>query len=213
MALLKVNPTRMELSGLKKRLRVAMRGHKLLKDKRDEMMRQFVDFVRENKRIREQVERETTAAMKDFLMARAVMSSENLETAVLMPSRSVSLDVSKRNVMSVNVPVFKLSVDESGSTYPYGMLDTSGELDAAIARFDRLLSMMIELADKEKACNMLADEIEKTRRRVNALEYVMIPDTQETIKYITMKLDENERGNLTRLMKVKDMLSERKAGK
>lgn len=213
MALLKVNPTRMELSGLKKRLRVATRGHKLLKDKRDEMMRQFVDFVRENKRIREQVERETTAAMKDFLMARAVMSSENLETAVLMPSRKVSLEVSKRNVMSVNVPVFKIDVDESGSTYPYGMLDTSGELDAAITRFDKLLIMMVELAEKEKACNMLADEIEKTRRRVNALEYVMIPDTRETIKYITMKLDENERGNLTRLMKVKDMIAERNAAK
>lgn len=211
MAVLRINPTRMELSTLKKRLKVAVRGHKLLKDKRDEMMRQFVDYVKENKRLREEVEKEVTSAMRDFLMARAVMSSEALEEAVLMPSQTMELEVSKRNVMSVNVPVFKMVTGEGGSIYPYGLLDTSGELDEAIARLNRVLKRMVELAEMEKACNMLADEIEKTRRRVNALEYVMIPDLKDTIRYITMKLDENERGNLTRLMKVKEMLAARDA--
>lgn len=210
MARLHVNPTRMELSSIRKRLKVAVRGHKLLKDKRDEMMRKFVDFVRENQKLRKEVEKELTSAMRDFLMARAAMSSESLETAVLMPSRTMSIDVSTKNIMSINVPVFKMNQGEGTSLYPYGLLDTSGELDEAISRLDRVLKRMIELAEMEKACNMLADEIEKTRRRVNALEYVMIPDMEETIKYIKMKLDESERGAQIRLMKVKDMIDKQK---
>lgn len=208
MALLNVSPTRMELSTLKKRLKVAARGHKLLKDKRDEMMRQFVRFVRENKVLREQVETMITNAMRDFLMARAILSSHSLEEAVLVPSRSVSLEVGKKNVMSVNVPVFNIKIDDN-QMYPYGLLDTSGELDDAIFKLNGVLEMMIELAQMEKACNMLADEIQRTRRRVNALEYIMIPDLEETIKYIIMKLDETERSSRTRLMKVKDMLAQR----
>lgn len=208
MSLLNVSPTRMELSTLKKRLKVAARGHKLLKDKRDEMMRQFVIFVRENKTLRERVEMMITNAMRDFLMARAILSSQSLEEAVLVPSRSVSIEVGKKNVMSVNVPVFNIKVD-ANQMYPYGLLDTSGELDDAIFKLNGVLEMMIELAQKEKACNMLADEIEKTRRRVNALEYVMIPDLEETIRYIIMKLDETDRSSRTRLMKVKDMLAQR----
>lgn len=196
----------MELSTLRKRLKVAVRGHKLLKDKRDEMMRKFVDFVRENQKLRKKVEKELTSAMRDFLMARAAMSSESLETAVLMPSRKVGIEVSKQNIMSLDVPVFKMVQEEGTSIYPYGLLDTSGELDEAISRLDKVLEQMIKLAEMEKSCNMLADEIEKTRRRVNALEYVMIPDMQETIKYIKMKLDESERGERVRLMKVKEML-------
>ncbi len=206
MARLAINPTRMELSTLRKRLKVAVRGHKLLKDKRDEMMRQFVDFVRENAKLRKNVERELTAAMRDFLMARAAMSSEALETALLMPSRNLQIEMTTQNIMSIDVPRFKLVGEEGASLYPYGLLDTSGELDEAIARLDDVLKEMVKLAEMEKACNMLADEIEKTRRRVNALEYVMIPDMQETIKYIKMKLDESERGERVRLMKVKEML-------
>jgi V/A-type H+-transporting ATPase subunit D len=210
MARLHVNPTRMELSSIRKRLKVAVRGHKLLKDKRDEMMRKFVDFVRENQKLRKEVEKELTEAMRDFLMARAAMSSESLETAVLMPSRTLNIDVSTKNIMSINVPVFNMKQSEGASPYPYGLLDTSGELDEAISRLDKVLKKMIELAEMEKACNMLADEIEKTRRRVNALEYVMIPDMEETIKYIKMKLDESERGAQIRLMKVKDMIDKQK---
>jgi len=208
MPILNVNPTRMELSNLKKRYKTATRGHKLLKDKRDEMMRQFVEFVRENKTLRENVEKELTIAMKEFLMARAGLSQEALESAVLMPGRQVSLQVSKQNVMSVDVPVFNLDISE-GDIYPYGLLETTAELDEAVLMLNNAFNNMMALAQKEKACNMLADEIEKTRRRVNALEYVMIPDLEDTIKYIRMKLDENDRSSRTRLMKVKDMLAQR----
>ncbi len=206
MARLQVNPTRMELSSIRKRLKTAVRGHKLLKDKRDEMMRQFVDFVRENAKLREKVERELTAAMCDFLMARAAMSSEALETALIMPAKTLDIDMKTQNIMSIDVPRFEINSKATDTIYPYGLLDTSGELDEAIARLDSVLKEMVELAEMEKACNMLADEIEKTRRRVNALEYVMIPDMEETIKYIKMKLDESERGERVRLMKVKEML-------
>jgi len=208
MAILNVNPTRMELSNLKKRYKTATRGHKLLKDKRDEMMRQFVEFVRENKTLRENVEKELTKAMREFLMARAGLSQEALESAVLMPGRQVSLKVSKQNVMSVDVPVFDLQLGD-GDIYPYGLLETTGELDEAVLMLNNAFKKMMELAQKEKACNMLADEIEKTRRRVNALEYVMIPDLEDTIKFIKMKLDENDRASRTRLMKVKDMMAQR----
>lgn len=213
MAVMRVNPTRLELSNLKKRLKMATRGHKLLKDKRDEMMRQFIDLVKKNKEIRERVEQELVQALRDFLMARAVMSTETLEEAIMYPTRKVELDVSKRNIMGVEVPKieYRETSEEGMSPYPYGFASTSGELDSAIVTLSEILPHMLELAEIEKTCQMLADEIEKTRRRVNALEYVMIPQLEETIRYITMKLDENERGNRTRLMKVKDMLEEKEA--
>lgn len=211
MAVMRVNPTRMELTRLKKRLAIAVRGHKLLKDKRDEMIRRFIELVRKNKELREQVEKELTQALGDFLMARAVMSTEVLEEAVMYPTRQVELKVSKQNVMSVDVP--KIDYEEKSqeglSPYPYGFASTSGELDGAIVTLSEILPRMLELAEIEKTCQMLADEIEKTRRRVNALEHIMIPQMEETIKYITMKMDENERASRTRLMKVKDMIEER----
>lgn len=213
MAIMRVNPTRMELSRLKKRLAVAVRGHKLLKDKRDEMMRRFIELVKKNMELREQVEKELTQALGDFLMARAVMSTEVLEEAVMYPTREVELEISKRNIMSVDVP--KIDYEEKSqeglSPYPYGFASTSAELDGAIATLSGVLSRMLELAEIEKTCQMLADEIEKTRRRVNALEYIMIPQMEETIRYITMKMDEDERGSRTRLMKVKDMIEKRQA--
>ena len=211
MAVMRVNPTRMELTRLKKRLAIAVRGHKLLKDKRDEMIRRFIELVRKNKELREQVEKELTQALGDFLMARAVMSTEVLEEAVMYPTRQVELKVSKQNVMSVDVPKihYEEKSQEGLSPYPYGFASTSGELDGAIATLSDILPRMLELAEIEKTCQMLADEIEKTRRRVNALEHIMIPQMEETIKYITMKMDENERASRTRLMKVKDMIEER----
>ncbi len=213
MAIMRVNPTRMELTRLKKRLKVAVRGHKLLKDKRDEMMRKFIDLIKSNKQIREEVEAELTKALGNFLLARAVMSNEVLEESIMFPTRSVELKIAKKNIMSVNVPTIHLveQKQEGVSPYPYGFADTSGELDDAIATLSTVLPRMIQLAEIEKTCQMLADEIEKTRRRVNALEYVMIPQLHETIRYITMKLDENERGSRTRLMKVKDMIEKRNA--
>ena len=210
MARLNVNPTRMVLTNLKKRLKTAQRGHKLLKDKRDELMKQFLEIVRENLRVREEVEKLLLQAHGRFLMARAVMSNDAMEEALCFPKMKMSLEASLRNIMSVNVPVYTVHTGESaeGDIYPYGFATTSGELDGAITAFSAVAPMLLKLAELEKAAQLLADEIEKTRRRVNALEYVMIPNLQETIKYIVMKLDENERGNLTRLMKVKDMMLE-----
>ncbi|MDR3051687.1 MAG: V-type ATP synthase subunit D [Oscillospiraceae bacterium] len=212
MALIQVNPTRMELTRLKKRLMTARRGHKLLKDKRDEMVRRFITLIQENRRLRTDVERELTAAFSQFALARAVMEPEALEEAVLYPARSVALRLGTRNIMSVQVPVIQVDPDSLKETIlPYGLASTSAQLDGAIATMTELLPKLVQLAEIEKTCNLLADEIEKTRRRVNALEYVMIPDLEQTIRGITMKLEENERGALTRLMKVKDMLATREA--
>jgi len=210
MAKLNVNPTRMEMSNLKKRLATAKRGHKLLKDKQDELMRRFIELIKHNKSLRMEVEKELQDSFKDFLIARAVMSPEMLEEAVAYPKESITVDIKKKNVMSVYVPVMnfirKLEGDES-SIYPYGFAQTSSELDDAIAKLYGIMSKLLELAEVEKACQLMADEIEKTRRRVNALEYRTIPDLVETIRYIRMKLDENERSTITRLMKVKDIIS------
>ncbi len=213
MALMNVNPTRMELTRLKRRLKTATRGHKLLKDKRDEMMRRFVLLVRENAKLREQVEKELSLALGEFSLCRGVMEPAMLEEALMYPARSVDLTIGKDNIMSVEVPTIQVVEGTLQETVlSYGLAQTSSQLDGAIAGLAAILPQMIKLAEIEKTCNLLADEIEKTRRRVNALEYVMIPDLEDTIRYITMKLDENERSNLTRLMKVKDMIAERNAG-
>ncbi|MDI6617721.1 MAG: V-type ATP synthase subunit D [Clostridiales bacterium] len=207
---LNVNPTRMELSRLKKRLTVAERGFKLLKDKQDELMRKFIDLIKKNNELRKEVEDELSMSMKEFMMAKAAMSSDMLEEAIMMPVNKISLDIAVKNVMSVNVPAMKFSVesDEHAPIYPYGFAQTSGELDGAIKKLYDILPHLWELAEVEKTCELMALEIEKTRRRVNALEYVMIPQLQETVKYITMKLDENERNNITRLMKIKSMMQD-----
>ena len=202
-----INPTRMELTRLKGRLKTAVRGHKLLKDKRDEMMKQFLDIVRRNRALRKKVEEGLQRANGAFTVASAVMGPEMLEQALLYPKAGVELDVSFRNVMSVNVPVYDFHTTGDGAEiYPYGFAQTSGELDAALETLESVFRDMLELAEVEKSMQLLAQEIEKTRRRVNALEYVVIPETQQNIRYISMKLDENERGNTTRLMKVKDMV-------
>ncbi|MEZ4357722.1 MAG: V-type ATP synthase subunit D [Eubacteriales bacterium] len=207
MALLRVNPTRMELTRLKKRLKVAVRGHKLLKDKRDEMVRQFIELVKENKRLREETEEILIRALNAFLKARLAMAPEEMEEALMFPAREITVKAGKKNIMSIDVPRITFEeVSRSDAFLPYGFLSTSGELDTSIVALKDALPNMLKLAGIEKTCDMLADEIEKTRRRVNALEYVLIPQLEETIKYIVMKLDENERGNLTRLMKMKEML-------
>lgn len=202
-----INPTRMELTRLKGRLKIAVRGHKLLKDKRDEMMKQFLEIVRKNRALRKKVEEGLQRANAAFTVASAVMGPEMLEQALLYPKAGVELDVSFRNVMSVNVPVYDFHTTGDGAEiYPYGFAQTSGELDAALETLESVFRDMLELAEVEKSMQLLAQEIEKTRRRVNALEYVVIPEAQQNIRYISMKLDENERGNTTRLMKVKDMV-------
>ena len=203
-----ITPTRMVLNQMKGRLKTAVRGHKLLKDKRDELMRQFLDVVRRNRELRVKVEAGLTDAFAALSVASAVMSPDMLEQSLVYPRQSVSLDVSYKNVMSVNVPVydFRTKSAEAGEIFPYGFAQTSGELDDALAALSGVFQDMLELAQVEKTMQLLAQEIEKTRRRVNALEYVMIPDLQKNIKYITMKLEENENSTKVRLMKVKEMV-------
>jgi V/A-type H+-transporting ATPase subunit D len=214
MARLNVNPNRMELSRLKGRLTTARRGHKLLKDKQDELMRQFIDLVRRNNVLRKEVEAELAEAYRDFVLVGAITSPEFLEEAVMFPREEISLDVQMKNVMSVMVPSMtftrKLEGDDSG-IFPYGFGGTTDELDRALTRLFAILPKLLELGEVEKTCNLMADEIEKTRRRVNALEYMTIPQLVETIRYIQMKLDENERGSQIRLMKFKSMMAEAEA--
>ena len=208
MANITVTPTRMELTRLKGKLKTARRGHKLLKDKRDGLMKQFLETVREVRALRAEVEEELMTVHRSFTVASALMSSEALEQALLYPKQSVVLTQTTQNIMSVNVPVysFETKTKSDADIYPYGFAATSGELDAAVDALGRVFQKMLKLAEIEKAAQLMAEEIEKTRRRVNALEYVMIPNTEESIRYITMKLDENDRSTTTRLMKVKDMI-------
>ena len=203
-----VNLTRMMLTSLKKRLKTATRGHKLMKDKRDELMKEFLELARENGRLRQEVEQRLSAVYKNFTVASAMMSQEVMEESLMFPKQGVRIEVGSRNIMSVDVPVFsfKTTAEDPTDIFPYGFARTSGELDNAISQLSELFPMLLDLAAKEKETALLAAELEKTRRRVNALEYVMIPRIEATIRYITMKLDENERGNQTRLMKVKDMM-------
>lgn len=208
MATTAVTPTRMVLNQLKARLKTAIRGHKLLKDKRDELMRQFMDIVRRNRELRTRVEQGLTEAFAAMTVAGAIMSPEMLEQALLYPRQKVKLGVSNKNIMSVDVPVFdfKTEASDAGDMFPYGFAQTSGELDDALTKLFQVFEDMLELAQVEKSMQLLAQEIEKTRRRVNALEYVMIPDMQESIRYISMKLEENDLSTKVRLMKVKDMV-------
>ncbi|MBQ7129307.1 MAG: V-type ATP synthase subunit D [Clostridia bacterium] len=211
MAVMNVNPTRMELSRLKKRLVTATRGHKLLKDKRDELMRQFLNIVRENKELRREVEQKIREANSHFVVAGSVMQHEVVGTALLAPKQEVSLNVEYKNVMSVEVPQYitKTKTSDAADIYSYGLAYTYSDLDDAVYLLADLLPDLLHLAECEKSAQLMASEIEKTRRRVNALEHVMIPQLQETIKMITMKLDESERSSQTRLMKVKDMMVEK----
>ena len=206
-----VTPTRMVLNQLKGRLKTARRGHKLLKDKRDELMRQFMDVVRLNKELRRKVEEGMTGAFASLTEASTIMSPEMLEQALLYPRQSVELGMSFKNIMSVNVPVysFRTKNNDPSEIYPYGFAQTSGELDDALEKLAKVFEDMLELAQVEKTMQLLAEEIEKTRRRVNALEYVMIPNFEESIRYISMKLEENESSTKVRLMKVKDMVLEK----
>ncbi len=208
MASTAIIPTRMVLNQLKGRLKTARRGHKLLKDKRDELMRQFMEVIKQNKALRTRVEEGLTAAFGSLQVASSIMSPEMLEQSLLYPRQSVELDVSYNNVMSVNVPkyTFHTKNNDPSEIYPYGFAQTSGELDDALEQMAKVFEDMLKLAEVEKTMQLLAEEIEKTRRRVNALEYSTIPTLEENIKYITMKLEENENSTKVRLLKVKDMV-------
>jgi V/A-type H+-transporting ATPase subunit D len=204
-----VNPTRMELTRLKRRLATAVRGHKLLKDKRDEMVRQFMIYIRRNHELRLKMEKALQNVSHHFVVARAHMGFLTMNEALLYPARSAEFEVGSKNVMSVDVPTLTYTgaTADDAAQVPYSFAFTTGELDTAVTELTTCLPDLLELAEVEKTCNMLADEIEKPRRRVNALEYVMIPEMQESIKYITMKLSENERASTVRLMKAKEIMA------
>lgn len=198
-----INPTRMELSKLKKKRTMAVRGHKLLKDKRDELMKQFISFMEKNKKLREKVELGLKNANKMFLLAKSEMSTEAINVALIATKQAVSVEVSSKNIMSVNVPKFDYITRTANKNdiYSYGLAFTSYSLDSAVKSLYDVFEDMLKLAEVEKTCQLLAAEIEKTRRRVNALEYVVIPQAETGIRYISMKLDENERSTQARLMK------------
>jgi len=199
-----VNATRMELLRLKKRLNLAWRGHKLLKDKRDELMRQLLEVIDEVKELRLSIEKEFQSIVERFVLARASIGSYQVEQELLLPVKKISVSISKRNIIGVHVPVYAKEV--SGDIIPYGYMNTSGEMDIALNDFDKSIENLLDLAEKEKAVQLMAMEIEETRRRVNVLEYKLIPSIIETIRFITMKLDEAERSNTVRLMKVRDIV-------
>ncbi len=199
-----VNATRMELLRLKQRLNLARRGHKLLKDKQDELMRQLMEIIDEVKEARLEIEREFQSILQAFTMAKAKMGPHQTEESLLFPTKKLSLSVTKKNIMSVRVPIYQREME--GSIIPYGYLNTSGKMDESLINFEKFLEALLNLAEKEKTVQLMADEIEETRRRVNALEYKLIPELEETTKYITMKLAENERSNTVRLMKLKDIV-------
>lgn len=208
MAKLNVNPTRMELATLKDRLELATRGHKLLKDKQDELMRRFIQLIKKNNELRSIVEEKLIQAMQSFVMAKSLLNEKYIEELVAVPPRTVSLDMYEKNIMSVKVPAMNFNyseADENTGDIQYGYLNSNSELDESIEQMSAVMTELLELSEIEKTCQLLADEIESTRRRVNALEYRTIPQLEETIYFIQMKLDESERAEITRLMKVKDM--------
>ena len=199
-----VNPTRMELLRLKKRLTLAERGHKLLKDKRDELMRQLLGMIDEVKTLRLSIENKFQSILEGFMLAKAKMGPYQTEQALLIPKKEIAVTVGEKNLMSVRVPVFTKEV--TGDIISYGFLNTTGEMDISLIKFEKFIESLLNLAEKEKTVQLLANEIEETRRRVNALEYRLIPEFLETIKFITMKLAETERSNTIRLMKVKEIV-------
>lgn len=205
MAVTQINPTRMELARVKKKLLSARRGHKLLKDKRDELIRRFIDLAKRTRRLHGEVENGIKTANIHFGLARAVMGDGAAENALSVPVRAIEIDVANENVMGVTIPKLRYKT-MGGDAYPYGFWGTCADLDAGVRALSQVWDKMVQLAETEKACRLMADEIERTRRRVNALEHIIIPDCTEKIRYITMKLEENERGTQIRLLKVKDLM-------
>ena len=203
MARLNVNPTRMELKKLTARLSTAVRGHKLLKDKSDEMVRRFTLIIREDKRLREEVEEELSRTLKQFSIARSLTPAYEAETAFAMPSVAVAAECGQTSIMGVEVPEISLKEEKRADGLPYAYSEITSEADYSVGMVTALLPKLVRLAETEKTVRLLADEIERNKRRVNALEYVMIPQLQETIKYIKDKLAENERAAVVRMMKVK----------
>lgn len=202
--ILAVNPNRMELLKLKRRLALARRGYKLLKDKRDALIQKFIQLVHENRKVREEFEEKMRECMNNFLIASLSMGDNDSDSVFLFPQREIKVKTEYQNVMSVQVPNYEII--EKGNLYTYGMMQTSPELDNAVKRYKEILPLMVKMAELDKAIVLLTEEVEKTRRRVNALEYVMIPNLEDTIKFITMKLDEMARSSNSAIMRIKEII-------
>jgi V/A-type H+-transporting ATPase subunit D len=209
MALLNVNPTRMALMDLKRRAKSAKRGHKLLKDKQDGLMQQFMSIIREAKTLRENVEEQLGNVFKQFLGASAWMTDAQLQNALSSPQAKIELEVETKNVMSVKIPKFTIS--KEGTIKSYGHAGTNAMFDEAVEALEQVFEILINLAQIEKQAEAMAIELETTRRRVNALEHKMIPDLEQTVKYIKMKLDESERAGIIATMRIKASLEEQEA--
>ena len=203
MVRLNVKPARMELNNLKERLKTAERGHKLLKDKRDELMRRFISLIRENNQLRKEVESYLIDNLKSFAVAKSLKNSQMVEELFSIPSKEIELFIEKENIMSVTVPRMHMNITSQNENSEYSYLSSNSEMDDVFATMNSLIDKLLRLAEVEKTCQLMADEIEKTRRRVNGLEYSIIPNLSETIHYIELKLEEAERANLVRIMKVK----------
>lgn len=193
----------MELNNLKERLKTAERGHKLLKDKRDELMRRFISLIRENNQLRKEVESYLIDNLKSFAVAKSLKNSQMVEELFSIPSKEIELFIEKENIMSVTVPRMHMNITSQNENSEYSYLSSNSEMDDVFATMNSLIDKLLRLAEVEKTCQLMADEIEKTRRRVNGLEYSIIPNLSETIHYIELKLEEAERANLVRIMKVK----------
>ncbi|MBN1233184.1 MAG: V-type ATP synthase subunit D [Candidatus Coatesbacteria bacterium] len=201
---IKVSPNRMVLLQLKKQLSMAIRGHKLLKDKQDELMRKFISFIQNYRSRREAIDEMLAEGYRKFLGARAIMSRIELFNATEALPNQIEIKTDEIRIMNTRVPVIELVSMKSHKNY--STITTSASLDASLKDFSEILPVIIKLAELEKRIEILAIELERTRRRVNALEYVLIPTLEDTIHEISMKLGENERATLTRLMKIKDIV-------
>ena len=208
--ILDINPTRMELLRLKKRHILAMRGHKLLKDKQDELVRNFLEIIEETKKLRVQADNEIQSVFQSYSVAEGVVGGAAIEGLFTIPGAQTEVKSKTKSIMNLKAPEFEVQI--SGNPYNYGDEKSSVLVDRSVRKFGDLLNTLLKLAELEKTSILLAEEIEKTRRRVNALEYIIIPNIEDTIKYITMKLSEMERSNLTRVKKVKAMIELKKGG-
>ena len=208
MAILNVNLTRIESINMKKSLKTAQRGHKLLKDKLDELIKKILELVQINEQLRRKADEMLTNAYQNFMLAKAVIGEEYIEEALVIPKQSVSVGLSETSIMSVKIPQFNFQRDDNGNENKvlYGLAYTTSELDNAIESFSQVSECLLQLAQNEKAIELISAEIEKTRRRVNAIENVTIPNYKDTIKYIQLKLSEDERASTSRLMKIKERL-------
>jgi len=203
---LAVNPNRMELLKLKKRLALAQRGHKLLQDKQEQLMRYFLRYVHRARELRKQVQDMTDEALRRFDLCRLLTPENSLAAALSYPAGELKLKVEVTRLLNVRIP--RLELESQPDPFTYGLAHTSSDLDQSLRVLSEAVPLMMELVNVEKTIFILSEEIEKTRRRVNALEFVFIPNITETIKYIEMKLAELERSNINRLMRLKELVFE-----